>query len=369
MDCKNREKVYYVDVEEIVKNRSKITTFIHKIKSFFFTNQDSGNKRSFKITVKKWDDNNDKEIKADLSSIIKRLYSFLFILNVLIITSFVTQTNITIIKMIKSGFILILLVYLFFIKNIKDIYKNFLSGFTLKNILSLRNVYYLSLQLISPHRFRYEMKKKLAIIKSTQDKTNSTISSLVSKLIISYNRYELNISIMIFLLFSIFTIINQKCLSYQFDFILLIHILNSSKILLFLKSTLFYILLTIILRTISRSNEIIIAFTQDCFEKKNDSLINSRERIILAISSLSENAFNYTVSYHILSLLKLSDKPLCLWQSFARSFETNFFQNFKLENSLFFPDPLSMLSILQFLTSISLIIFSVAMYASGNKDK
>ncbi|MCK9427952.1 MAG: hypothetical protein M0P92_04625 [Acholeplasmataceae bacterium] len=122
-------------------------------------------------------------------------------------------------------------------------------------------------------------------------------------------------------------------------------------------------------KTFSRSNEIIIAFTNDCFSKKSTSGIVSQERIILAISSLVENIFNYAVCFHILKILDLSKEPLCLWQAFARSFKANFFQSIELNMEVTFPDPLSMLTILQFITSICLIIFSVAIYASGNKDK
>jgi hypothetical protein len=50
------------------------------------------------------------------------------------------------------------------------------------------------------------------------------------------------------------------------------------------------------------------------------------------------------------------------------SFQTNFFQELKLNIEPAFPDQASLLILLQFVTSFTLIIFSIAMYASGNKN-
>ncbi len=122
------------------------------------------------------------------------------------------------------------------------------------------------------------------------------------------------------------------------------------------------LLFAIIFRTISRSFEIIIAFGKDCFETKNNGSTTPQQRQILAISSLVENIFNYATVYYLLNI----EVKKSLWQSFILSLQTNFFQNMpSIESNQ--PDQISLLMILQFMTSFTLIIFSIAMYASGNK--
>lgn len=121
--------------------------------------------------------------------------------------------------------------------------------------------------------------------------------------------------------------------------------------------------LLILFRTVSRSFEIIIAFGKDCFSIKNKSNFYNSERIILATASLIENIFNYASVYYL-----FGESTLCYWQSFATSIQTNFFQNISLNMEIMHPDQMSLLSLLQFLTSFTLVIFSLAIYASGNKE-
>ena len=282
------------------------------------------------------------EINSAFSNTIISLFLLIPLWTILFIITLYMYLNISIVFII-FGF---LISYIFHF-NSEVIHECKIS----KYIINL--AYKMCLLFISPHRLKYEYKKHNINslpnddrhINNSNNNNNSEYKKELGKLIIKSNRVELITSSVIFI---VYYLLNPYIYQFRFGFVL--------------------IFLPIIFRTISRSNEIIIAFTNDCFSKKSTSGIVSQERIILAISSLVENIFNYAVCYHIISIIDNSSKYLCLWQAFARSFETNFFQNIKLNMEVTYPDPLSMLTILQFITSICLIIFSVAIYASGNKD-
>lgn len=129
-----------------------------------------------------------------------------------------------------------------------------------------------------------------------------------------------------------------------------------------------------VLRTLSRSFEITIAFGKDILEKDKDSALMPHERLILAFSSLFECMINYSVVYYLVGFF--DEIMVCRWQSFVYSFQSGlFFSNDFLKMGLdsMSPTALSMLQMTQVVTCMTLVFLAFASYMSnftsgGGKD-
>lgn len=131
------------------------------------------------------------------------------------------------------------------------------------------------------------------------------------------------------------------------------------------------LLIFMVLRTLSRSFEITLAFGKDAIDKKiKSSVLGAKDRLMLAFTSLIECVINYTISYYAISVI--TNGPICKWQAFVHSFQTTlFYTNSILNDSLWdsAPTALSLLQVTQVITCITLVLVAFAMYISNTKSE
>lgn len=126
-----------------------------------------------------------------------------------------------------------------------------------------------------------------------------------------------------------------------------------------------YLMTIIVLRTLSRSFEITLAFGNDALDTNKSSLLNSYQRLMLAFTSLFECIINYTIAYYLVGLSV--GERICKWQAFVHSFQSAFFYiNKLLDNSLSSTTPtaLSMLQVTQVITCMTLVFIAFVIYIS-----
>ncbi len=285
---------------------------------------------------------NDVKSVEEINPVFNKLFFLFFLIFFFWQISFALQV-IADLQGVQSLFLLCVIVLL-------PLFSKLITIIHIPDMLKNINLTTIYLLFFSPHRFWtqfYKERIKSKAVNEIKEETKESHKiSEIGHYIINSNFTELGLSILIFSSYFLILYIDPYSISFLFN------------------HTFLYL---IIYRTISRSFEIIIAFGKDCFEKKNNGFIPPQERVILAISSLIENILNYSVVYYLLSIMNNTEKEYCFWQALAHSFKLNFFQGLELNMNKTFPDQLSLLSMLQFLTSFTLVIFSVAIYASGNK--
>jgi len=126
-----------------------------------------------------------------------------------------------------------------------------------------------------------------------------------------------------------------------------------------------------VLRTLSRSFEITLAFGNDALDTNKSSRLSPYQRLILAFTSLIECILNYTVAYYLVGVSV--GETICKWQAFLHSFQSAFFYiNKLLDNSLSSTTPtaLSMLQVTQVITCMTLVFIAFVIYISkATEDK
>lgn len=130
-----------------------------------------------------------------------------------------------------------------------------------------------------------------------------------------------------------------------------------------------FLMSIVVLRTLSRSFEITIAFGQDALDKEKSSLLTSPQRLMLAFTSLFECILNYTIAYYLVGYSV--GEPICKWQAFVHSFQSAlFFSNELLSNSLtsYKPTTLAMLQVTQAITCMTLVFIAFVIYISKTTE-
>ncbi|MDD3534846.1 MAG: hypothetical protein PHC50_01680 [Candidatus Cloacimonetes bacterium] len=128
-----------------------------------------------------------------------------------------------------------------------------------------------------------------------------------------------------------------------------------------------FIISFVVLRTLSRSFEITIAFGKDTLEKNKSSKLKSHERLLLAFTSLFESVLNYSVVYWLLN----ADDGMKhhIWRGFVSSFQSGlFYSNSYLDqcSCLSSPSALAMLQLTQVITCMTLVFVAFAIYISNS---
>lgn len=122
----------------------------------------------------------------------------------------------------------------------------------------------------------------------------------------------------------------------------------------------------VVVRTLSRSFEITYAFGKDATDGKiKDSLLDSHDRLLLAITSLVECIMNYSVAYYLVSFYSVKKDDI--WHSFVGSFQSGlFYSNSFLSDcqQKSVQSTLSMLQLTQVLTCMTLVFLAFAIYIS-----
>ncbi|MHA2771900.1 hypothetical protein ACXZ7F_11415 [Vibrio harveyi] len=116
----------------------------------------------------------------------------------------------------------------------------------------------------------------------------------------------------------------------------------------------------LILRVLSRSLEIIYAFTMDVIKgrKNNSSDLDKYDRIKLAINSYFESILNFTAVYYVMNGGNVAD-------SLFKSFATGTISNVTIVGTN--DQLLSFFTTLQVVTSLSLVVLSLAIYVGREK--
>lgn len=126
----------------------------------------------------------------------------------------------------------------------------------------------------------------------------------------------------------------------------------------------------VVLRTLSRSFEITLAFGDDAIDhKKKTSDLLHNERLMLAFSSLIECIINYTVAYYMIG--QSARDMICKWQAFVHSFQSAlFYSNDLLSSSLYSNNPtaLAMLQVTQVITCMTLVFIAFVIYISKTTE-
>lgn len=120
----------------------------------------------------------------------------------------------------------------------------------------------------------------------------------------------------------------------------------------------------ILLRALSRSYEILIAFSNDIInEKKKSSTLSSSDRLKLAINSFVEIIVNYSIAYYLMSYTPGISIDTLIFFSISSSLSKGIGIS-----TLTNVGDLTLVSTMQLLSSMSLIYFGLAGYI-GSNDK
>lgn len=157
------------------------------------------------------------------------------------------------------------------------------------------------------------------------------------------NHHNLLLSSIIFSLVSILGLLKSTINIYSFDTIVA------------------FLIFFVIFRTISRSIEIIYAFTNDVISPclANSSSLNKYDRIKLALNSYIENILNFSSLYYLHSH-NYKDVVEALYTSIGR----NTLTNLNISNSDLF---ITLSTYGQVITSLTLVVLSLAIYVSRAK--
>lgn len=124
----------------------------------------------------------------------------------------------------------------------------------------------------------------------------------------------------------------------------------------------------IVVRALSRSYEILIAFSRDVVNKsKKTSALSASDRLTLAINSFIEIIINYSIVYYVVTYISFSNIEFFVFVEYANIL-SSLFKSIGVSTLTNVGD-LTLVSTMQLFSSMSLIYFGLAGYIGSNDNE